>query len=70
MAVTADIFLSPVFKRVIEVFSLAQTIIIIKYYIGIYGSMTYRSYDTCITLNAFTQKIDFTEQQVCFFSVY
>ena len=58
MAVTASIFLSPIFKGVIEVFSLAQTIIKIKYYIGIYGSTIYRSYDTCtcIALNVFTQK--------------
>ena len=38
MAVTASIFLSLIFKRMIEVFSLAQTIFKIKYYIGIYGS--------------------------------
>ena len=56
MAVTASIFLSPIFKCVIEVFSLAQTIMKIKYYIGIYGSTIYRSYDTCIALNVFTQK--------------
>ena len=56
MAVTASIILSPTFKYVIEVISLAQTIIKIKYHNGIYGSMIYRSYDTCITLNAFTQK--------------
>ena len=53
MAVTASIFLSPIYKCVIKVFSLAKTKI--KFYIGIYGSI-YRSYDTCITLNAFTQK--------------
>ena len=53
MAVTAGIFLSPISKYVIEVFSSAQTIIKIKYYIEIYGSMIYRSYDTCITLNYF-----------------
>ena len=58
MAVTgsASMFLSPICKCVIEIFSLAQTIIQIKYYIGIYGSMIYRSYDRCITLNAFTRK--------------
>ena len=55
MAVAASIFLSLIFKCVSEVFSLAQTIITIKYYIGKYGSMIYRSYDICITLNAFTQ---------------
>ena len=56
MAVTASIILSPTLKYVIEVISLAQTIIKIEYHNGIYGSMIYRSYDTCITLNAFTQK--------------
>ena len=49
MAVTASIFLSPVFICVIEVFPLAQTIIKIKYHIGKCGSMIYRLYDTCIT---------------------
>ena len=39
MAVTASIFHSPMFKYVIKVLYLAQTIIKIKYYIGIYGSM-------------------------------
>ena len=59
MAVTASIFILPILKCVIKVFSLAQTIIKIKYYVEKYGSMihVYRSYDTCITLNAFTQKI-------------
>ena len=58
MAVTASIFLSLIFKCVNKVFSLAQTIIKIKYYGEKYGSMihVYRSYDTCITLNAFTPK--------------
>ena len=56
MAVTASIVLSPIFKCEIEVFSLAQIIIEVKYCIEIYGSMIYQSYDTCITLNAFTQK--------------
>ena len=71
--VTASIFLSLIFKCVIKVFSLAQTIIKIKYYVEKYGSMihVYRSYDTCITPSAFTQKkLDFTEQKICFFTVY
>ena len=56
MAVTASIFRSSIFKCVIKVFSLVHIIIKSKYYIGIYGSMIYRSFDTFITLNAFTQK--------------
>ena len=70
MAVTAGIFFSPIFKRKIEVFSLAQTIIKIKYYIGIYGCMTYRSYDAVYSIERiYTKKLDFSEQPVCFFSL-
>ena len=69
MAVAASIFLSPIFKCEIEVFSLAQIIIKIKYYIEIYGSMIYQSHDTCITLNAFTQKSLFIQNNKYVFSV-
>ena len=69
MAVTASIFLSLFLKCVIEVFSLAQRIIKIKYYIGKYGSMIYRSYGTYNTERIYTKKLDFTEQQICFYSL-
>ena len=41
IAVTVSIFLSPISKCVIKVFSLARLIIKIKYYIGIYRSIVY-----------------------------
>ena len=66
MAVTASIFFSPIFKCVIQVFCLPQTIFKILYWnIWVYDIS---SQNTCITLSAFTQKslILHTEQQICF----
>ena len=71
MTFTASIFLSLILKCVIEVFSLAQTIIKMKYYIEKYGSMIYQSFDTCIALNAFTQKsLILQNNKYGFFSTY
>ena len=68
MALKASLFLSSIFICVIEVFSLAQTIIKIKYWnICVYDiSVIWYMY---ITESIHTKKFDFTEQQICFLSL-
>ena len=69
MAVTASILLSPILKRVIKVFSLAQTIIKRKYYIEIYGSMIIFVH-MIHTERIYTKSLILQNNKICFFSFY